>query len=304
MAASIHVKGTMNSHTQSTRLENLQNYKHPTKIREKTSQLCPIRKTKNIRLTQHNTAERPYQQILGTIAQFMQYKLLAIMAEYPEYGTVMRIDDSTQRLLASTSHELILDTESLHVRQYCRTMTLAQGRILYQLVDGYEPWQPRHCGFMVPTYILAEARKISCRDRAEDWKGLHPLKVRQYEDAWSAVFKAWPGIPVFGARKVVERMVSLRLGCGKYAVDEAVVRYATRNWTSYWVRLEASGVSRRDTGAYLKATTEVEEQVAGRLKEVLERWTTPDVALPLDFFRHHGLEQATMQSSVQCRSFI
>jgi hypothetical protein len=53
------------------------------------------------------------------------------MAEYPEYGTVMRIDDSTQRLLASASHELILDTEPLHVRQYCRTMTLAQGRILY-----------------------------------------------------------------------------------------------------------------------------------------------------------------------------
>jgi hypothetical protein len=75
MAASIHVKGTMNSHTQSTRLEKLQNYKHPTKIQEKTSQLCPIRKTKNIRSTHHNTAKRPCQQVLGNIAQSTQYNL-------------------------------------------------------------------------------------------------------------------------------------------------------------------------------------------------------------------------------------
>ena len=225
------------------------------------------------------------------------------MAAQPEYGAVIRVDNRTQLLLASATHELIPDTEPLHVRQYCRTMTLAQGRILYQLVDDLESWHPRHCGYMVPTYIVAEARKISCRDRAEDWKGLDPGKIRRYEEAWDAVVKAWPGIPIYGARRVVERLVSMRLGCGKYDVDEVVVRYAMRNWTSYWVRLEASGVSRHDTASYLEATAEVEEQVAGRVREMLERWTTPDVALPLDFFEHHGLLQATTQSSMQCRRF-
>ena len=226
------------------------------------------------------------------------------MAAENEYGSVVRINPRTQTLLAAASHELILDSEPLHVRQYCRTMTLAQGRILYQLLDDWEPWHSRHCGYMVPSYIVAEARKISCRHRDEDWKGLDPLRVRRYEETWDAVAKAWPGIPVFGARRVVERLVRSGRSCGKDEVDEAVKRYAMRHWTSYWVRLESRGVADCDTLTYYKTVEEVEEQVAGRLRGVLETWTTPGIALPWDFLERHGLQKATTQSFVPSRKFF
>ena len=221
-----------------------------------------------------------------------------------EYETLVRVNSRKMPIIPYT-HELILDSEPLHVRQYCRTMTLAQGRILYQLWDEWEFWNPQHRGYIVPRCVVAEARRISVHDRKDDWKGLPPMKVRQYEEAWDAVVKAWPGIPIFGARRVVEELVSKKLGSGKYAVDGAVKRYAMRSFTSYQVRLEGKGVSRWDMAAFRKAEEEVEQQVAGKLKEVLGRWTRLGVALPLDFFEHHKLADAPKQpeSSVPSRRF-
>lgn len=217
------------------------------------------------------------------------------MAAHHEYGTVVRVDNRT---LPPATHELVLNTEPLHILQFCRTMTLAQGRILYEVLDMNERWHPRSLGYFVPSQLVAEARKISCRDRKEDWKELHPVKLRRYEEAWDAVVKAWPGIPIFGARRVVEHLMVTGFGCGKFDVEEAVVRYAMRNWTSYSVRLEASGVSKRDTLSYRKMEAQVEEQVAARLREVLEKWMRPDLALSQieSFFERHGLLQAAAQS--------
>ncbi|GAB7322507.1 hypothetical protein MBLNU13_g03437t1 [Cladosporium sp. NU13] len=211
-----------------------------------------------------------------------------------EYDSPIRVNSRNMPLIPYT-HELILDTERLHIRQYCRTMTLAQGRILYQLWDEWEIWNPRHRGYIVPKCIVAEARRISVHDRRDDWKGLHPTKVRRYEEAWDAVVKAWPGIPIFGARRVAEELVSMKLGSGRYNVDMAVKMYAMKYWTSYQVRLEGKGVSRLDMVAYRKAEEEVERHVAGKLKAVLGRWTRIGVALPLDFFEHHKLVDAPKQ---------
>lgn len=171
-------------------------------------------------------------------------------------------------------------------------MTLAQGHILYELWDSSgEPWQaPKVAGYIVLARILHEARRVSVRSREEDWKGLPFVQRRRYEEAWEAVVKNWPGIPVFGARKVVERLVRLRAGSGKFEVDGAVVRYAMRNWTGYWVRLEAKrGDGKRD----FEREMEVEQAVAGRLREVLEKWMRPEVSFSCvrEVFEEHGLVQ-------------
>lgn len=58
-----------------------------------------------------------------------------------------------------------------------------------------------------------------------------------------------------------------------------------------------------------KVVKEIEEQVAGKLREVLSRWTRPGVALGLDFLEHHELMEAPkqpegpVQSSAQFRRF-
>lgn len=153
---------------------------------------------------------------------------------------------------------------------------------------------------------MSEARGVSVNDRKEDWKGLLPMKRRQYEQAWERVVRAWPEIPVFAARRVVEELVSMR--GGEYSVDVAVKSYARRYWTSYRVRLEARGVSERT--ASWKVLKEIEEQVAGKLREVLGRWTRPGVALGLDFLEHHEMldtlpkqPESSTQSSVPFRRF-
>ena len=200
------------------------------------------------------------------------------------------------------THQLVRDSEPLHVRQHCRTMTLAQGRILYQIYDDYEPWNPRHCGFIVPSFIVAEAYRISVNDRKDDWKCCDPTQICRYEDTWDAVVEAWPRIPVFGARRVVEELAGSRLGAGKAGVDEAVVRFARRYWTSYKARLDAKGVSEWDTRSNWKVVKEIEEQVAGRLREVLNRWTEPGVGLATNFLEKHGLVDGPVKSPVQSTS--
>jgi hypothetical protein len=223
-----------------------------------------------------------------------------------EYNSIIRLDNRYIPRIPWT-HELILDSEPLHIRQYCRTMTLAQGRVLYQLWDDGQPWNTtRHCGYVVPKSVVHEARAVSVNDRSEDWKGLLPAKIRQCEEAWENVVRAWPRIPVFAARRVVDEMING--GVGKYGVGEAVKSYAKRYWTSYRARLEARGVSERS--ASWKVVKEIEEQVAGKLREVLSRWTRPGVALGLDFLERHELldapkqpESSPVQSSLQFRRF-
>lgn len=49
-----------------------------------------------------------------------------------EYGTVIRVDNYTQ---APPTHEILSASSPSHVLQFCRTMTLAQGRVLYEVWD-------------------------------------------------------------------------------------------------------------------------------------------------------------------------
>lgn len=64
-------------------------------------------------------------------------------------------------------------------------------------------------------------------------------------------------------------------------------------------------MSKRDAISYRKVEAEVEEQVAARLREVLEKWMRPDLALSQveDFFERHGLLQVAAQGYTRVRTF-
>jgi hypothetical protein len=106
----------------------------------------------------------------------------------PDHGTVIRI----------TSHKplqnytLIRASEPLHVRQYCRTLTPAQGRILYEVwtEDEERHWHPRCVGYVVPSHLTSEGLKEApvLRRGAEEWKGLPSVVVRRYEEAWGLLW--------------------------------------------------------------------------------------------------------------------
>lgn len=137
---------------------------------------------------------------------------------------------------------------------------------------------------MVPSHLAEEGRKLSTLSRFEEWKGKPAIVVRRYEEAWRAVVKAWPGVPVFGARRVVERLVRLRVQPGRGAVEQAVARYALRCWSVYKVKLEARGVMMMGDGdeggggggggslAFRRVDDEVKRDVEGRVMGVLRGW--------------------------------
>ncbi|KAM0694779.1 hypothetical protein Q7P36_005135 [Cladosporium allicinum] len=189
-----------------------------------------------------------------------------------EYNTVIRA--TANRPIHN--YTLILNTEPLHVRQYCRTLTLAQGRILYELWedDARLDRDPRVLGQFVPSHLAEEARNLSSLPRSEEWKGKPSIVIRRYEEAWECVVNAWPGIPVFGARRVVERLIRLRVSVGRQNVKEAVARYALRCWSAYKTRLEAKGKEGVDDGsiAFRKVEEGVRREVEGRVMEVLRGW--------------------------------
>lgn len=84
--------------------------------------------------------------------------------------------------------------------------------------------------------------------------------------------REWPRIPVFGAKKVVERCVRART-CGRLEVEGVVVRYALRHWTGYLGRLQRSGVrEEEDAVGFGRVEEGAREEVKGRLREVLEGW--------------------------------
>lgn len=163
-------------------------------------------------------------------------------------------------------------------------MTLAQGRVLYDVWER-RGWHEKRLGYLVPSHLTSEARKISGGENSGDWRGLPAVQARRYESAWEAVVRGWPRMPGFGVGRVVERLVRLGLGNGKLAVEEAVVRYARRNWTSYWLRMGAGGFN--DGGV----EEQVCEAVAERLRVVLRSWMAVDVSSSYvgGVFERHGV---------------
>lgn len=215
-----------------------------------------------------------------------------------EYDTVIRLDNAYP---SPPSHDLVADTEPLHVRQFCRIMTLAQGRVLYDVWERIG-WQERRVGYLVPSHVVFEARKISGREVAQHWRDLPPVKARQYESAWKAVVGSWPRMQVFGVRRVVERLVRLGLGDRLLVVEDAVVRYARRNWTSYWLRMSAG------RGNEFGLEERVCEAVAERLRGVLMDWMEADVSLQhvQSVFERHGLAEVrekNVQETRHCARF-
>ena len=199
-----------------------------------------------------------------------------------EYGTVIRLSPEYPTALRHLrNYTLILTTEPLHVQQYCRTLTLAQGRLLYEVWDDDRYWHPRCVGYVVPSHLANEGRKVSSLHRSDEWKGLHPVVFTRYEEAWQAVVRDWPGLPVYGARRVVERLMRLRIGPGRANVEAAVGRYALRHWSAYRAKLDSKGLQGFDDGSvgWARVEEEVRRRVAERVMGVLRGWMRSEVSL-------------------------
>lgn len=205
-----------------------------------------------------------------------------------EYNQVIRVTKDTH---LAPSHVLVLATDPVHITTFCRTMTLAQGRILYEVWDYDNLYHHRCLGYILPAEVYASGPGPQS-DRREDWRVYDPVTIRRREGAWAAIFRLFPRIPTFGARRLVETLMRARIfGSNGFAIEKAVVEYALEHWTSYKLRLESLGGEWYERK---RAEEKARSVVAQRTKEVLESWMAPDVGWERvdEFFARHELLEA------------
>lgn len=207
-----------------------------------------------------------------------------------EYNQVIRVTKDTH---LAPSHVLVLATDPVHITTFCRTMTLAQGRILYEVWDYDNLYHHRCLGYILPAEVH-DSGPGPQSDRREDWKVYDSVTIRRREDAWAAVHRQFPSIPSFGARRLVETLMRARISASNgFSVEKAVVDYALEHWTNYKLRLESLGGEWYERK---RAEERARSAVAERMKKVLESWMAPDVEWERldEFFVRHGLLEAAL----------
>lgn len=190
----------------------------------------------------------------------------------PEYGTVLRLDRRAESI--SLDHDFIqIGGTKPQLLQFSRSLTLAQGRILYEIWDSRIE---QHVGYGVPSRVLSEVRSADRMDIDGEWKHAPPLRRRRLLNAKHMVVQLFPRMPWLGIVRVVERMVRLRVDVTRDSVEDAVVRYALHQWTNYFLRLESCGVAEDDGYVVISSADEhARAAVTERLKSVLLSWMHP-----------------------------
>ncbi|KAM3424912.1 hypothetical protein BST61_g6886 [Cercospora zeina] len=154
--------------------------------------------------------------------------------------------------------------EPVAIIQYARDMTLARGRIIYEIFSNQER---RLIGYAVPSHIHLEANQ-NCRkgnDPCLAWADL-PAQIRT--DHWNAyrkVLDQFPNIHATAARLIAERLVSHNTQVTNSNIEKAVVDHVAHMWTSYSFRLE-QGESKE---AVIKA-------ISPRMRQLLGNWMGPN----------------------------
>lgn len=175
-------------------------------------------------------------------------------------GHVVRVD---HRVQLPAGLKFISMQEPVAVIQYARDMTLARGRIIYEVFNQ----ERRLTGYAVPSHIHLEANQ-NCRkgnDPRLVWADLPALVRTAHWDAHRKVLDQFSNIDATAARLIAERLISHNTQVTNSNIEKAVVDYVAHMWTSYSFRLEQGD----STQAVVKA-------INPRMREVLGNWLGPD----------------------------
>lgn len=219
-----------------------------------------------------------------------------------EYTTILRLPPGTPAAPGST---FIPSHSPPTVRQLVRDLTLARGRVLYEIHNSYEG---RVLGYISP-WVVAD---IAFRYR--DGVGSAAQKVEpEGRRAMAVLREMFPRMPEFAALRVVEKVGKGRERCSgrESELEEKVVGLVKDEWTSFEFRMEQvrhsdllgrsplSSTGRRETQVSWwrerRQRPLVEEQiletVKPRIREVLRSWLPADITnLKLAaLWERHGL---------------
>jgi hypothetical protein len=214
---------------------------------------------------------------------------LETMAELADPSGHAAVVNITTRTVLPPGYEYLPASSSTAQLVFCRTLTSAQGRILYNLWDADD--DRLLVGYVIPSHIIAESWKLPKKSAQEDWAKLPYHQRQRLLVVWEMISKLFPRIPVFAARKIAERMVRLRNVASKVTVEEVVLEYALQEFMPYLTRLESSGVEEGDLLRRYEAESQAKAASRMKLGEVLTSWLPDDSTTDqeLDFCRRHEL---------------
>ncbi|WPB03551.1 uncharacterized protein RHO25_008191 [Cercospora beticola] len=176
-------------------------------------------------------------------------------------GHVVRV---TSRVQLPAGVKFIGVEEPVAILQYARDMSLARGRIVYEVFNQ----ERRLSGYAVPSSIHTEAVR-NCRsgnDARLAWVDLpDPLRTAHW-DIRRKILDQFPNIDATAARLISERLISHNTQINKPNIEKAVVDHVIHMWTAFNFRLE-QGESKESV---IKA-------INPRTREVLAKWMGPDV---------------------------
>ncbi|OQO14261.1 hypothetical protein B0A48_01137 [Cryoendolithus antarcticus] len=210
-----------------------------------------------------------------------------------EYNNILTL--TTQTLLPP-AHSFIpiwlYDTVNL-----CHQLTLAQGRILYNVYDSYE--RSDHVGIVIPSHILGEVETLTKQSLTEQWRHRSAIDRENLDRSHSLVLEHFPRMPGIGAQKVAMRLALAGRSPSTSAVEEAVVQYALLYWTSYRLRLEQAQATET-----WRAIQDAREAVQSSLRAILTSWLPLEMTgrEQLAFCRVHDLlerEEAAILRGVE-----
>ena len=222
-----------------------------------------------------------------------------------EYSSIVRLENDVK---TPPGHTFISSSLSPTVQQLSRDLTLARGRILYEVWDS---WNHTIDGYLVPSSIASIA--MQCKDgvRTEAWEGLPSHQQNAIRQIHTTILRHFPRIPAASAIRVAEKAQREKSSVRKSTIEERVVQHARHEWTSYDLKLESSHRLNQPPSAwsgietiqvrrrlyqehYTAKKAETPASAKPRMREVLRSWLPEDISsteLAL-FWRKHDLFDA------------
>lgn len=221
-----------------------------------------------------------------------------------EYSDLIRLSpDDFQTFSGCT---FISASTTPPVPQLCRELTLARGRILYEVFDE---WNESITGYVVPASVAEVVSQYERGLSTEAWNSLPLHRRNVLKHAHRMLDERFPRMSSIAAIRVAERAEWERWNGEKMSLEEKVVDHVRHEWTSYEVRLEYvkkydrsptawSGAPERIDAHWRDHKQQIEnkkehirEIIKPRMREVLRSWLPQDISEPElgRFWRRHSL---------------
>lgn len=217
-------------------------------------------------------------------------------------GYVVRVPRDVQ---CPTDHTFLSSREPLPIVQYARDMTLARGRILYEVTDAhyissrgvFSMDQGRHVviGYVIPRPILFEAIERGRRSGSLSVAYAYMSKQERitFFGIYRKVMEKFPRIDETAVRMIAERLASHGTPITNSNIESAVVDHVSYMWTSYQFRIEQG-----------QSKGSAKEAIKPRSRDVLTRWLSRGVSFEQfhDLWRRWDLVDAPRKIGGYVRS--